>query len=286
MRKGDLEKMSHAFVTDNRHANHPLSRTLRNFLSECKKINEKEYRPFSYLDFQQLSKNNFRQRIRRCKGYLEVVIPSHPTFYKLKGIELPGDFRRVTFKPTGGGSQLIDILESLEDQPAKIHDIKLKLNSEIHQALVEKGCTPHPRNNCIQIRHIPITDNNIVIKALVYPKTIQIDVACSYKPIVYDVGSLLYLTEILKEASMYLTTLSGIILAPVKDWVITHYHLNKDGSYEINGQDFHFTMEQISNGLIRYYSKLMPDGTKIVRLEQIQTPSIPVFKVMQKVIQQ
>ena len=71
---------------------------------------------------------------------------------------------------------------------------------------------------------------------------------------------------------MFLTGLSGVILPTVNNWIITHWHFGKDGTTAYNGQNFHYTIEDVNTGLIRFYSKLMKSGERIPRLEQIQTP--------------
>jgi len=271
-------------ITDVSNVIPDITKQVKIFYDKALKINTLEHRPFSCEDYPNLSKGNYRQYIQKLRPVLEKTHNSRPAFYKIKGEYLPGDSHQITFSPTGDAPDLIDILKSLKDQPAKIHDIKLKINASIHEELKKTGCTPNKKNNSILIKNLPVNDNNIVLKALVYPKTIQIDVACSYKPLVYDGKTLLYLHEILAQVSIHLFHFSGCELPPVYDWIITHYHLNKDGNYAINGQNFHFTVGEVSTGLIRYYSKLMQDGTKIPRVEQIVTPSISLFEEMKKVI--
>jgi len=271
-------------ITDVNNVIHDITKQVKIFYDKALKINTIEHRPFSCEDYPNLSKGNYRQYIKKLRPVLEKVRNSRPAFYKIKGGYLPGDSHKITFSPMGDALDLIDILKSLKDQPPKIHDIKLKINASIHEELKQTGCTPNKKNNSILITNLPVNDNNIVLKALVYPKTIQIDVACSYKPLVYDGKTLLYLLEILAQVSIHLFHFSGCKLPPVYDWIITHYHLNKDGNYAINGQNFHFTVGEVSTGLIRYYSKLMQDGTKIPRVERIVTPSISLFEEMKKVI--
>jgi len=90
----------------------------------------------------------------------------------------------------GDTNNLMEFLETLQDQPPKIHDIKIKVSENIHTSLKEKRCTVNTHNHSILVKYIPITDNNISVKALVYPKTIQIDIGCTFRPIVFDVISL------------------------------------------------------------------------------------------------
>ena len=257
---------------------HMLSKQLRKTYDKGYHINMIEGRPFSYHDFE-MKPGTFRQHVLRLKPYVELVYRDHVSFYKIKGITLPGDSHRVTTRHTGEAIQLIQQLERLEDQPRKIHDIKLRVDSSIHYDLQKKGCSVNPHNHSILV-NIAVSDDSMNIKALVYPKTIQIDIGCSYKPIIYDIESLLYLQEILTEASIYLSMLSKQKLPPVKDWIVTHYHLNKDGNFEINGKSFHFTFASVTTGLIRFYSKKMKDGKTIPRIEKIVTPKIPFSQMM------
>ena len=271
-------------VVCNKHHPH-LSKKLQKFYDRARDICEKEKREFTRRDFLDMKQTTFRQYVFRLKSYVEVAFRSNLAFYKIKGIELPGDSHLVTFRHTGDVSSFIQILESLEHQPAKIHDVKIKIDAEIHSALVKAGRTVDLHNHGIPIKHIPITDNNIVVKASVYPHTIQLDVACTYKPIIYDVDSLLYFFEILNQVSMFLTSITHVVLPPVKDWIITHYHLNKDGSFELNGASFHFAISDVTAGMIRFYSKKMKDGKVIPRVEQIRTPKISITEVMKKAME-
>lgn len=274
---------SNGSVTDRCNA---LPNGLKQFLKRSKSINEIERRPFSYIDFKNISKGNFRQIIRRLGNLIEVVHKGRPTFYKVKGIELPLDSHRVTQRPMGVAQNLIDILQTLKDQPAKIHDIKVKFSSNnLHSILVSKGITVNNSNSSVLV-NVPYTDNNVILKALIYPDTIQIDIGCTYKPLVYDYSGILYLTQVLSFCSFYLGELTSFEahIPNVSDWIITHYHFNKDGSQQLNGQSFHHTWEDVSSGLIRYYSKTMKDGSTIPRIEQIQTPDKTLNEIMIEVI--
>lgn len=270
-------------VDCNKHYPH-LPKKMQEFYDRCKYICEKEHREFTYRDFLDMKHGTFRQYILRLKPYVELVTRDHIAFYKIKGVKLPLDSHYVTFRDTGDVSNLIRMLESTQEQPAKIHDVKMKIDLDKQSAAATAGQTVNPFNHGIQIKQIPSRDDNIVIKASVYPYIIQLDVACTYKPMIYDVESFLYFTEILKEASIFLTAMTHVTLPPVKDWIITHYHLNKDGGFEISGKSFHFTISDVASGLIRFYSKKMKDGRVIPRIEQIQTPNISIIEAMKKAV--
>jgi len=266
-------------VTDSGNGNLLLTPRVRRFFEKALKINLEEERPFSVADFPEIKPGYFRKLIYEIKDQVEIVIHSKPSFYKIKGVDLLGDWRRVAFRDTGDFESLSEILSSLKDKPLMIHDIKLKINSEIHQTLVSKGATVNESNHGIKV-NVSTSNSNFVIKVMVYPKLIQVDVGCSFKPLVYDIPSLNYLQEILKEVSIFLTDISGVLLPPVGDWIITHYHLNKDGSMELNGQKFHLTVNSAATGFIRLYSKEMQDGRVISRLERVDTPQKSISEVM------
>lgn len=287
MRDDDTTRnLCNTSVTDdcNRYSLH-LTPKLQKFYNKCKSICENEQREFTYLDFPELKHGNFRQNVNRLKPYIEVSTRSNPVFYKIKGVYLPGDFRNVTPRDTRDVSSLIQILASLKNQPPMFHDVKILIYVSIHSELLAAGRNANPSNQVILIKQFPHSDDNITLKASVYPQSVQLDVACTYKPLAYDVESWLYFLEILKEVSMFLTSITHVVLPPVKDWIITHYHLNKDGSTEINGKSFHFTISDTTSGLIRFYSKKMKDGRVIPRIEQIQTPKISITEAMKKAIE-
>ena len=252
---------------------HTFSRRLQQFVDRAYDINVKEQRPFCIVDYPNLTHVNFRRIIRKLGDNIERVGKGRPQFYKLRGIKLPGDTRKVTLEPMRVQEEEFEkILATLKDQPAMIHDIKIRIDSsELHTRLLQKGFSKDKHNHSIKINFEGI-DNNVTTKILIYPKTIQVDVGCTYKPLVYDIKTVWYLHEHLSKISYHLSVLSGVILPPVDSWVITHYHYNKDGSEAHNGQNFHRTVEDVNTGLIRFYSKLMKNGERIPRLEQIQAP--------------
>ncbi len=274
---------SNDYVTNSSNGNLLLSPRAKRFYEKGLKINIEEERPFSYIDFPEIKQGNFRKLIHDIRKHIEVVIHSKPSFYKIKGIELTGDWRKISFRDTGDLRSLNEILSTLENKPPMIHDIKLKIYVKIYQEMIAKGVTPNEFNGGVKV-NIPTTNSNFVIKVMIYPKIIQIDVGCSFKPLVYDIPSLNYLQEILKEVSIFLTNISGVLLPPVGDWIITHWHLNKDGSMELNGEKFHLTVNSAATGFIRFYAKEMQDARVIPRLEKIDSPQISLSEAMIKVI--
>ena len=277
-----LDSENNVNVTLDSNSYHTLSKQDKQFIKNALKINRIDLRPFSFLDFQQLSKVNFRQKILKNRRFIEVVKKGHPTFYKIKGIELPGDSHHITLKNRGVGEKFLDLIESLKNADPTIHDIKIKFQSNLHENLVKKGAATDKTNKSILVS-APVFDNNVNAKILVFPNTTQIDIGCTYKPLVYDVAGILKLHEILSQISYHLIGFSDCILPSVHEWIVTHYHFAKDGSW-CSGQTFHMTFEEVTSGLIRFYSKQMPDGTKIPRLEQIRTPNRSLKEELQEVL--
>ena len=260
---------------------HTYSKSIKQFVDKAYDINVKGQRPFCIVDYSNLSHTNFRRIIHKLGDNIERVGNSRPQFYKLRGIKLPGDTRKITLEPMRvQTAEFEKILTTLTDQPAKIHDIKIRIDdSELHKMLLQKDCSKDTHNHSIKVNFDSI-DNNVVTKILIYPNTIQVDIGCTYKPLIYNIKTIWYLHEHLSKISYHLTGLSGVILPSVDNWIITHYHFNRDGSEAYNGQNFHYTVEDVNTGLIRFYSKLMKDGKKVPRLEQPRMPQNPLADEM------
>lgn len=263
---------------------HDLPKGQKQFMKQALNIVLKEQRPFSKEDFPRLSSANYRKFIQKLRRYLKPVCNTKPKLWTINGVELPGDSHRVTLQDTGVHQKFLNILESLRLQHPTIHDIKIKFKSDLHEHLIKQGASSILSNDSIKVGFTS-SDNNIHVKILVYPETTQIDVGCTYKPIVYDFKGVFYLHEILSKISHHLSGVANYsTIPPVHAWIITHYHFAKDGP-EINGQTFHLTFEEVAGGLIRFYSKKMPDGTIIPRAEQIMTVQQSIGQKLQEVLE-
>lgn len=249
-------------------------------------ICETEQRPFCYVDFPSISKGNFRQTILLLRDFIEPVGKGRPQFYKIKGVDLPGTGHSITHRDMRGTKEVVDILENLREQPAKIHDIKIKFESDLHSKLVESGASVNPSNHSISV-NCPYLNNNITTRIQIYPTTVQIDIGCTFRPIVYDTSGIYYLLQHLAEIRFYLLSLSSfkVTIPDVYNWIFTHWHMGRDGTEEINGQSFHYRWEDVANGIITYYSKKMPNGMTIARAEKIQTPQKPGFEIINEILE-
>lgn len=276
---------SNRSVTDRRNGSrYDIDQFYKSALHIC----EKEKRPFSFTDFKVITPNNFRQYIYRSGDEIEIVKKGRPTLYKVKGIELTGDSHRITNRVTGGIPEFDRLLESLRDQPPMIHDIHLKFESDLHSKLVSRGLSVNPSNHAIENIRCASLNNNINTKILVYPKTTQIIIGCTYKPIIYDVSGVYSLMLHLAQVQFYLSELTKhqAIIPEVQTWIVTRYDFNKDGSESVSAQPFWREFEDVSTGLIRFYLKKMPNGKTIPRLEQVRTPNKPMSQILEEIISQ
>jgi len=235
---------------------HTFSRSLQQFVDRAYDINVKEQKPFCIVDYPNLSHVNFRRIIRKLGDNVERVGKGRPQFYKLRGIKLPGDTRKITLEPMRIQEEEFEkILATLKNQPPMIHDIKVRIdNSELHSRLLEKGLSKDTYNHSIKVNFESI-DNNVTTKILVYPNTIQVDIGCTYRPLIYNIDTVWYLHEHMSKVSYHLTGLSGVILPTVNNWIITHWHFGKDGITSCNGQNFHYTIEDVNTvmyGTLKY----------------------------------
>ena len=274
-----LTLQTNAKLTLRPNANHDhRTKSQKHFLDRAESICKIEQRLFCCEDFT-LSKVNFRQKILELKPYIEKIVGGHPSFYKIKGIDIPGDLHSITLKPTGvDTSQLEKILLNCKNQPPCIHDLRFKIESNLHEKLLQKRLTPNKYNNSILITNdlIPSPDSTLNIKLIVYPKHVQLIVGCSTKPIIYNHSSI---QNLVFNLGRYMELLRSFVddlfvIQPVSKWITTAFHLNKDGSFELQGSNFHYYFEDVSNLLTRIYSKYL-DGKIKARVEQTLTVNKP-----------
>ena len=271
---------TNAKLTLDTNANHNhLTKSQKHFYDRAESICKIEQRLFCCEDFT-LSKSNFRQKILELKPYIEKVVDGRPSFYKIKGVDIPGDLHSITLKPTGvDTSQLEKILLNCKNSPPCIHDLRFRIESNLHEKLLQKRLTPNKHNNSILITNdlIPSPDSTLDIKLIVYPKHIQLIVACSTKPIIYNHSSM---QDLIFNLGRYIEHLRSFVndlfvIQPISKWITTAYHLNRDGGFELHDSNFHYYFEDVSNMLTRIYSKHL--GGKIkCRVERTLTVNKPL----------
>jgi len=284
-----LKRETNGLLTDHTNANHiHFTKSLQLFYDRAKSICTIEQRLFSCEDFQ-LSKTNFRHKILELKPYIVKVVDGRPSFYKVKGVKLPGDIHLLTLKPTGlDTSQLEKMLLNCKDQPPMLHDIRFKIDSDLHSKLLLKGITPDKNNSCIVINDklVPSPDSFVNYKLLVYPEHIQLIVGCSLKPLFASIAGIFELTFAL---GRYIELLRLFVndqfsIIPVSQWRCVGYHFNKDGTFELNDSNFHYYFEDFQNCMVRIYTKHFPDGTRL-RVEKTESCNKPLEQLAREVLE-
>jgi len=277
--------MSHS-ITEKYNGNllRPHSKKEKEFLKKAISIN-KQGNLFCCYDFDE-SRCNFRQILFRLRDEIECVIPSRPSFYKVKGLECNGRILdHLTLKGMEVGNKMEKILESVIKQPPAIHDIKLKFNHDkLYNHLVNLENKVNPKNGGILFPRVDVNDH-VTLSYIVYPKTVIVDIGCTYKPIIYDNRGALQLIQILERVRTALEVDTDGIITDIPnplDWIITQYHFNQDGLEEYSGYPFNVSVDDFSAGFIRHYSKKFPDGKTRIRKEVIKTPKHPVKMEIKK----
>ena len=181
----------------------------------------------------------------------------------------------------GMGGDLIKHILDAEKATAALHDIKIKLSSNLHSFLVEQGYVPNKNNKMIQLEMK--NTYYTTVKFIIYPKTILIDLGCSEEPITYLPAGATRLASLLAEAYHFLCAQSShkAEIDEMEKWYMIHYHKNKDGKITYEGEGFHILLEDVLGGVTRAYSKHFSDGSIFVRIEEIRREKIPIPKLLE-----
>lgn len=180
----------------------------------------------------------------------------------------------------GMGANLIKHILDAEKAPVAMHDIKIKLSSNLHSYLVEQGYVPDKTN-----KRIKLEMNNThytTVKFSIYPKTISIDIGCSDEPITYLPAGATRLASLMAESHHFLCAQSShkAEIDEMGKWESFHYHKNQDGKITYEGEGFHILLEDALGGVIRAYSKTFSDGSTFVRIEEIIREKILITKLL------
>lgn len=234
---------------------------------------------FTFYDFGKDRQNWFRQYLHKLRKRSLIVrtVDGRPCSYRIKGENTGTERKDITHEGMGVGTNMQQIINESSKQIPALHDIKIKFSSkQLHRNAVKLGKTPHKHNKGIFEKDVYIS-KYITTNIAIYPKSVTVDLACTYYPIIYDIRGAQELLE-------HLTFISVLLRSKYKardipdplDWIATHYHLNQDGITEFSDVEFHRTISDITGGFIRMYAKKFPDGTHRMRSERIFTPNITI----------
>ena len=221
-------------------------------------------------------------KIRKVLQSLNVCLNKAISFFNKKIINHSKTFdSNLETKAQGGmGVNLTKYLLDAEKSPTAMHDIKIKLSSNLHSYLVEQGYVPDKTNKMIKLEM-----NNThytTVKFSIYPKTISIDIGCSEEPITYLPAGATRLASLLAEAHYFLCVQSNhkAEIDEMGKWYLIHYHKNKDGKITYEGEGFHILLEDALGGITRVYSKHFSDGSIFVRIEEIRREKMLVTDLL------
>ncbi len=274
-------------ITDKNNTLHnSLTRKEQEFVNRGRELNRLRG-AFCYHDFPELSKGSFRQMILklRKKDMIITVSKSNPCYYKIKGENIGWERKDITHEGMGVGTNMQHIINEASGQIPSLHDIKMKfLSTQLYKNAIKLGKIKNKHNGGIFEKNIPIT-NEITASVAIYPKTVIIELASTYYPIIYDISGALKLLEYLTFIKIHLHEKFSIKKIPDPlEWIATHYHLNQDGQTEFIDKEFNRTISDITGGFIRVYAKKFPDGSCRMRVERVFTPNVSVKDQIQDMV--
>jgi len=256
---------------------------LRQFATKAIEINQDGY-DFDYSYFPELSQGKFRQNINRLGDLIVKTVNSRPCSYKIKGFKVYGTRDDVTLEGMGVGINMEEILHDVRFQPPKLHDIKINFKSNLHSILLKKDFKKDPTNSRISLGKWNLQEH-VYVNVSVYPETVQLDISCSGKPIIYDLDGAQEFSAMLGRIYQNFVAYSlhyNPNIPRTGNWLVTNYHFNRDGHQEYSGPRYNRTIKDFVGGFHRFYSKLFPDGKIRMRWEVLKNPNCTVDEELAK----
>lgn len=227
------------------------------FMQKALKINEEEQRAFCVGDFHELTPENFRQYIFKLGNYIEIVTPSYPKFYKIKGVNMmANNFRKLSGIVLG--DNVLSMLNKLPRQQIIVKDLEMhvEIKPELFYGLVSLATKSVDSKEilCKQLQY----DSEILSTVKITPELIQILLEAKKQPIVYDMYGILKITKILGifEGIIRSRFSETIPLPSIGDWKCVSYRLGLDGQYRYDKPEDCVTWKDFAGGILRKYSEM------------------------------
>jgi hypothetical protein len=258
------------------------------FLAKALRINTIEERYFSLVDYPEIKPNNYKQYVYRNKKYLVKCGQTNPALYKVRGVDLPDDTKFRNPKAYAADTREFEelLIKNCKNQEPAIHDIRFKFDTDLYDILKTLGYSVNSNNHSIVLTSDVFTKFNplLDIKLILYHKTAQMNIACTNSPILYNKDSLLSLSYNLGRYIEGLKRELGVdfLIQDITSWVAVMYHLNKDGSLEVQDRYFHYQLRDIGNALIRVYTKDL-NGKRILRIEEEKSPQKTIPELIEEI---
>lgn len=245
-------------------------------LNKATKIQIQEARAWSYLDFPEIRYTYFKNIVwsLRKQRKIETHIRSRPSFYRIKGVYLPGRHDLVTNDRRGVRVEsLVDRLGSLTYGPLMIHDIRMLTHAYgIHAALVDRGYLCDGASKDIFVKEIRLSKNRTAKVTVHNNDKFTVTITCSLEPLICGESDTFYLFASLGEIKNEIEHIAGVELPPVDLWQLIQCHLNRDANTEFSDKAFNYTIENLASSVLRVYNKRFPEGKRRVRVEKIESP--------------
>jgi hypothetical protein len=252
------------------------------FLKDGYHINTIRQDLFCKTDFPSLTPVYYRQMTHQLKHCLEKVIDSRPCFFKLKGVTV----NSITIKDTTVRNVSTDfekILERLKHQPPYIHDIKTSTHTDgLYEGLIKHGHITHKQNSQIIIKEFQIISKFKTTATISRTGTLTLHIGCTHNPVPYSISGFDELIQYLGQVIFVLTARAGdsFCVAPIHNWLIVHYHFNKDGII-IDSPMHHYSIHDLQEHS-QIYLKKFPNGKVALRWERKITPDTTIEEEQNK----
>jgi hypothetical protein len=249
--------------------------------------------PVCYKDFLNFEVNGikygmthgtFRNKIGSMikNGEVEVLLPSNPFFYTLKG------HRFVNAKPmtrkhmvVSNNNSFYKLISDLPLNKQSIHNIRLKfIVSNIWDFFVKNfSYSKNSKSQDIAIPSIGIDD--IICRITIHKSnTVSISLGSSLNPIPLDGQGLIFLSTTLTRIEERISNIiqsvneTNIKIHKYLEWIVIMWHFGRDSLNEYTGEKFSITFEESQACILRAYVKETTKTTKnIIRLEKQEYPN-------------
>jgi hypothetical protein len=249
------------------------------------KINVEEGRGFTYLDFPEYRHGTLRNifaKLRR-EGVIHRVYRSTEAYYAVVGTDVKPVPKDVTPKPMGVWLLLGSLLEGDDS----IHDIRLVFDAPgFYEALVGRGWRPEAVNGDVALKPLEFGKGRVCKVRVHRSGRVSVMVGCSGSPfsVRADYQELLFILDEVRYSLEYNYTSSPIKIPPIGSWSVVQLHFGVDGDREFSGPAFNLTFRDLSNYLVRFYSKEVGEGRLRPRLERAESPRKPLRDLLSELL--
>ena len=130
--------------------------------------------------------------------------------------------------------------------------------------------------------------------------TLTVIIGCSYRPFPFDFLGITDLVELLTRVEVRLANLlstisqsnenisnnSTTLIPSYKNWIVTMWHIGRDGKITYSGETFSIKWEIAKNTIIQIYSKQYRNGKRRIRMERQEYPNKKMLNLIEEKLSQ